>query len=73
MTACAIIRVFLGLAVLLVQIREFSAIAFWWKPESSHMHFYPVVRDDDGKPKRCIVNGNVQYEVCPNGIEVFEC
>eukprot|EP00965_Chrysotila_dentata_P238718 6202682-Pleurochrysis_carterae.AAC.1 len=49
-----------------------AAIAFWWKPEPSHKHLYPTVKDADIKPVQCIVNGKVEYKVCPYGIEVFE-
>lgn len=49
----------------------FAAIAFWYKPDSSHAHLYPVRKDANGQPVSVTINGEMQYELCPNGIEVF--
>eukprot|EP00965_Chrysotila_dentata_P248303 6208260-Pleurochrysis_carterae.AAC.1 len=48
-----------------------TAIAFWYKPDASHKHLYPSVKDDDGNPKTVTIDGEEQYAVCKYGIEVF--
>lgn len=45
---------------------------FWYKPSSSHKHLYPVIKDAQGQPVECIVDGEVAYQIDPNGIEIFK-
>eukprot|EP00965_Chrysotila_dentata_P182176 6015903-Pleurochrysis_carterae.AAC.1 len=47
-------------------------MAFWYKPYSSHPHFYPSTKDEDGQPVRDTVSGEEQFRVCPHGIEIFK-
>eukprot|EP00965_Chrysotila_dentata_P095831 3167654-Pleurochrysis_carterae.AAC.1 len=49
-------------------MRADGAIAFWYKPDSSHSHLYPARKDAAGNPIVATVNGEAQYENCPNGI-----
>jgi hypothetical protein len=46
-------------------------VAFWYKPSSSHLHLYPTLKDNNGKPIESIVDGKVSYTPDPHGIEVF--
>eukprot|EP00965_Chrysotila_dentata_P235983 6201075-Pleurochrysis_carterae.AAC.2 len=48
-----------------------AAVAFWYKPNSSHKHLYPAKKDAFGQPIKSTVNGEAVYTVCPYGIEVF--
>eukprot|EP00965_Chrysotila_dentata_P204806 6182559-Pleurochrysis_carterae.AAC.2 len=48
-----------------------SAVAFWYKPDSSHKHLYPTKKDEEGNPQKVTINGEEQYAVCEYGIEIF--
>ena len=48
-----------------------AAVAFWYKPDSSHKHLYPTLKDDNDAPVRATSDGEVDYVVDPHGIEVF--
>ena len=48
-----------------------AAVAFWYKPSSSHKHLYPALKDAAGKPIESIVDGEITYTPDPHGIEVF--
>ena len=47
------------------------AVAFWYKPDASHRHLYPTAKDENGAPIKVITDGEAEFKVCPNGIEVF--
>ena len=47
------------------------AVAFWYKPDASHRHLYPTAKDEKGAPIKVITDGEAEFKVCPNGIEVF--
>eukprot|EP00965_Chrysotila_dentata_P223772 6193773-Pleurochrysis_carterae.AAC.1 len=48
-----------------------AAVAFWYKPDSSHKHLYPTQKDDEGKPKKDTIDDEEQYAVCEYGIEIL--
>ena len=52
--------------------RANGAVAFWYKPDSSHAHLYPALKDANNEPVECTLNGEKAYEVDPDGIEVFK-
>ena len=49
----------------------FVVIAFWYKPDATHQHLYPSLKDAAGNPIKVTSDGDVQYAVDPAGIEVF--
>lgn len=46
-------------------------IAFWYKPDASHRHLYPSLKDENGDPVKVIKDGETEYAMDPVGIEVF--
>ena len=48
-----------------------AAVVFWYKPDAAHRHLYPARKDENGNPITVIKDGETEYDVCPNGIEIF--
>ena len=49
-----------------------TGVAFWYKPNSSHVHLYPTLKDANGEPVKATVDGEETYVVDPDGVEVFQ-
>ena len=47
-------------------------VAFWYKKDSSHRDLYPSMKDEEGKPVMCLIDGKPAVRYCPHGIEVFK-
>ena len=47
-------------------------VAFWYKPDATHRHLYPSLKDEAGQPIKVTSDGEVEYAVDPQGIEVFQ-
>ena len=50
----------------------YAAAVFWYKPNSSHKHLYPALKNEAGEPTKELVDGEEQYAVDPAGIEIFK-
>eukprot|EP00965_Chrysotila_dentata_P159903 5281816-Pleurochrysis_carterae.AAC.3 len=47
-----------------------TALAFWYKPESSHLRLCPCKKDENGSVIESTVNGEKTTVACPHGIKI---
>ena len=48
-----------------------TAAVFWYKPNSSHKHMYPALKNAEGEPIQTTTDGKISYTLDPDGIEIF--
>eukprot|EP00965_Chrysotila_dentata_P081165 2679222-Pleurochrysis_carterae.AAC.1 len=53
-------------------LHKIAGVTFWYKPDSSHRHLYPALKNANDLPVSTTVNGEETHAVCPSGIEIFK-